>query len=193
MEDSFEITTNALVGSAQGTLALHVRLGGDGGFLHTGKGNAPVPADTLVDRALLLHELPMLRGAGVQEITDIARASDVIEVREGEWLWQPGAPPGATFAVAAGTVVVEHAKPRVAARFGPGSIVGGAVSLGDAAGAWSARAATDATVVTFSNELWLDQMEEHVDLARVAMGSLAIEREHLFDLLARETGEIVLR
>ncbi|NUP07567.1 MAG: cyclic nucleotide-binding domain-containing protein [Polyangiaceae bacterium] len=196
MEDSFEATSGALVGSARGSVAFHGRVPPDGGFLHVGSphetGRAPLSLETLVDRALLLYEAPLLRGAGVQPLTDLARVSTIQELAAGEALFSAGVAPGRTFLVADGEIEVSRNDPNITARFGRGSIAGGAVCLGDPDAQWSARATMSSRVLSFSNEDWFDEMEEHVDLARAAMGSLAFEREHLVDLLAAPVGEVVL-
>lgn len=210
MEDSFEATSAALVGSARGTLALHEKVHPHGGFLHRGarpsEARARVELETLVDRAVLFYETPLLRGAGVQPLTDLARVSAVHDLARGEVLFAPGAPPGRTFVVAEGEIEArlvrqpDAADPLnttrshdIVARFGPGSVVGGAASLGDPQGRWGAEAVSSARVVSFSTEDWFDELEEHPELGRAAMQVLALEREHLFDLLAGGDAEIVLR
>jgi CRP-like cAMP-binding protein len=198
MEDSFDATAGALFGSARGNVGLYAKLSPHGGFVtHQSDAEGPYSvraplSDSIVDRALLLYETPMFHGAGVQPLTDLARQCSLIELRAGEDVFSAGIAPERTYVVVSGEVEAFSKTPEVSARFGPRSVVGGAVSLGDPTAAWAARAVVPTRLLCLWNEDWFDEMEEHVDLARAAMGWLSVERERLFDLLAAPTGEIVL-
>lgn len=196
MEDSFEAAVGALVGSARGTLALHTQIVPDGGFEQPRTSHLAVGDDALssvVDRTLMLLDVPLFRGAGVQPLTDLARHSQIHALPAGEALFGAGAPPRRTHVVVSGEVEASRRAPDLSARFGPGAVVGGAACLGDPEGQWSASATVDSLVLSFSNEDWFNEMEEHVDLVLAAMSALALERERLFDRLALPKGEIVLR
>ncbi|MBL8743219.1 MAG: cyclic nucleotide-binding domain-containing protein [Myxococcales bacterium] len=198
MEDSFEATSGALFGNARAVAGLYARVGPGGGFAAPPvEDDAPmslrVPAsDSIVDRTLLLYETPMFKGAGVQPLTDLARQCSLIELRAAEDLFSAGIPPERSYVVVSGEVEVARQNPDVRARFGPRSVVGGAVCLGDPTAEWSGRATQPTRLLSLWNEDWFDEMEEHVDLARAGMAWLSLERERLFDLLAAPTGEIVL-
>jgi CRP-like cAMP-binding protein len=198
MEDSFEATSGALFGNARGVVALYARVGPSGGFKPLESPDeapmslrAPI-TDSIVDRTLLLYETPMFQGAGVQPLTDLARQCSLVELRAGEDLFTAGIAPERTYVVVSGEVEVSRKSPDVTARFGPRTVVGGAVSLGDPGAEWSARAVGPTRLLSLWNEDWFDEMEEHVDLARAGMAWVSVERERLFDLLAAPTGEIVL-
>lgn len=192
MEDSFEITANALAGSAAGTAALYTRIAPEPAFPEPE--DAPIVYDTstLVGRALLLSELPLLRGAGVQALTDLAEATMSQPVVEGESLFLPRSNPKRVYVVVRGCVEVYRDEPRATGRFGPGTIVGSALCLGND-GSWGARAAQASEVLSFSAEEWFNQMEEHPAMARVAMAALAMEREDLMERIANRGKELVFR
>ncbi len=198
MEDSFEATSGALFGNARGIAALCARLAPGGGFeaieaANEGPSSMRAPhSDSIVDRTLLLYETPLFKGAGVQPLTDLARQCSLIELRAGEDLFSAGIAPERTYVIVSGEVEAFRANPEVRARFGPRTVVGGPICLGDPEAAWAARATMPTRMLSLWNEDWFDEMEEHVDLARAAMAWLAMERERLFDLLALPTGEIVL-
>jgi CRP-like cAMP-binding protein len=94
--------------------------------------------------------------------------------------------------VVSGRLEVSREDPRVAAEFGPGSVVGGALCLGQTGASWSARALEASRLVSFSIEEWFNQMEEHPEMARSAMAALSLERERLLETLASRIGELVL-
>jgi len=192
MEDSFEITVTALTGSAGGTAALYTRMAPEPAF--------PAPTDkpvlydtsTLVGRALLLSEVPLLRGAGVQALTDLAETTVSQPLAEAEYLFKPRSRHGRVHVVVRGEVEVFRDEPRATGRFGPGDVVGGALCLGTD-DAWGARGVRESEVLSFSVEEWFNQMEEHPEMARAAMTALAIEREHLMERLADKLEEMVFR
>ncbi len=193
MEDSFDATSGALTGSAAGTVALYARVG-----RVAGAAASATCADTcrdlgsIVDRTLLLHQCSLFAQAGIQSLTDLARHSEVRSYGRGEELFAAGVHPGRTFVVARGEVEVHRERPDVRLSFGPGAVAGGAICLGDPQAEWSARAVSEAAVLSFSEEDLFDEMEEHTDLARSIMTAFALEREQLVDQLAGDRPEIVL-
>lgn len=192
MEDSFEITVTALTGSAGRTAALYTHIAPDAPFPEPEDSPVLYDASTLVGRALLLSELPMLRGAGVQAVTDLAETTVSQLVTAGEYLFKPRSRPGRVHVVVSGQVEVFRDEPRVTGRFGPGDIVGSALCLGTD-DAWGARAVKDSEVLSFWVEELFNQMEEHAEMARAAMTALALEREKLMERMADKLDEMVFR
>lgn len=192
MEDSFEITVTALTGSAAGTAAMYVRIAPEPAFPAPRADPVLYDTTTLVGRALLLSEVPLLRGAGVQALTDLAETAALQPLAAGEPLFAPRARTGLVHVVVRGEVEVSRDEPRVTGRFGPGDIVGSALCFGTD-DAWGARALAPSEVLSFSVEEWFNQMEEHPEMARVAMSALALERERLMERMADKRDEMVFR
>lgn len=192
LEDSFEITVNALTGSATGTAALYARIAPKPAFPEPEDTPVLYDTSTLVGRALLLSEVPLLRGAGVQALTDLAETTVIQPLAAGDALFAPRTRRGHVHVVVRGAVEVHRDEPRVTGRFGPGAVVGSAVCLASD-DAWGARALSPSEVLSFSVEEWFNQMEEHPEMARVAMTALALERERLMERMANELDEMVFR
>jgi len=192
MEDSFDLTHNALIGTARGAAALYTRLAPDGGFLPLPTPRAAADSSSLVGRALLFSELPLLQDVSVQALTDLASYATDRRLDEGETLFGPAARSDRIHVVVRGSVEVTREEPRVTGQFGPGSVVGGALCLGNVDDAWSARALEPSKLVSFSAEDWFNQMEEHPEMARSAMAALSLERERIQEILALRLGELVL-
>lgn len=192
MEDSFEITANALSGSARGTAALYTRIAPEPAFPEPSHDPLPYDSSTLVGRALLLSDLPLLRGASVQALTDMAEVTISETLAEGQTLFPPRLGAKRVYVVVRGLVEVYREEPRMTGQFGPGTIVGSALCLGND-GAWGARALRPSEVLSFSTEEWFNQIEEHPGMARVAMAALALEREALMERIASKQRELVLR
>jgi CRP-like cAMP-binding protein len=196
MQDRPAVVLNALIGFARNVTGLYARLAPHGGFPPAAEGAGRAGAldvETLVGRVRALASAPLLRGVPVQILTELAAVAGVQALEPGEVLFGAGLPPGRVFLVARGRVEATRAEPAVAAAFGPGSIVGGAVCLGDPDGAWAARALERSQVLSFSAEDLFDHLEEHQSGIRAMMAATALERERLSEELAAQSGELVLR
>jgi CRP-like cAMP-binding protein len=174
---------------------LYERLAPSGGFPE------PAPADVLglpegpldwIERTLVFTEVPLLRGAGVQSLTALAANAEELRFGAGEMLAEAGRHRERLFVVAEGLFEGWRERPDVAARFGPGSIVLGAAAVGEQGLAWSARALTGGRVIALGIEDWFDELEDHFEAIRAALGVYATERERLLDLLAEREGGLVL-
>jgi CRP-like cAMP-binding protein len=191
MERRPEVLLNVIVGFARGVVGLHTRLAPDGAF-----GAAPsrgsVDVATLAGRAALLAQLALFRGVPMQTLVELADLAERRELVPGQALFDAGRSPGRIFVVARGRVEAFRAAPEVRASFGPGTLVGGAVCLGDEEAAWTAAALDHSEVLSFTAADLFDHVEEHHDGLRALMGALACERERLCDELAARHGELVL-
>jgi CRP-like cAMP-binding protein len=136
-------------------------------------------------------DVPMLRGAGVQALADLAAASQAVSFAQGDFLERPGAEREHLIYVVDGEVRAERADPPVVRHYGPGDLVGGAASLGGVL-AWEARAVTATQALAIPIEGLFDLMEEHFDLVRSAITAFGAERELLLDRLAATSGSVVL-
>jgi CRP-like cAMP-binding protein len=88
-----------------------------------------------------------------------------------------------------GEVEARRASPDVVWRGGRGDIVCGTAAFVDGVWAWQARAVTDARVLTFRVEDWLDLMEEQFEMVRATLGALHRRNDHLLEDLARSDPE----
>ncbi len=192
LEDSFEITSNALLGNARGTSALYARLPPTGGFAPPDEEPPDCDTDNLVGRAILLATLPPLKNASVQALTDLAATArrDVLE--SGALLFEAGAPRDRIYVVEQGSVELTRREPDLRAVFKRGSIVGDALALAPQERAYAARTLERSSLLSFSIEELFNQMEEHPEMGRGAMAALSLERERLYDLIAARDGELVL-
>jgi len=148
---------------------------------------------SLVDRLLFLRGVPLLAGAGVQALTDLARATEEVHFEAGDVILPRGEPRDHITLVVSGMAELERAVPVLCARFGPGDIVGGLVAIGDSKLEWEARAVAPTRALTLPIELWSDEMDDHFDLFRSAIDAIIDRREELSDRLILRTGEKVLR
>jgi CRP-like cAMP-binding protein len=190
MQDRPEVLLDAITGFARGIAALHLRLEPDGGF-ETGSG-ATSDVSTLAGRVCLLASLPLLRGAPMQVLAELAEIAEVTDLAADETL-RPGAPAERIFVVTRGRIEGKRSDPDVRSLFSAGSMVCGALGLGDAEGAWSARAVEPSQVLSFSVDTWFDHIEEHIEGVRAMMAACALERDRLCDMLGERLGELVLR
>ena len=192
MDHRPEVLVNALIGFARSITGLYVRLAPDGGFAPAAGEAETVDVARLAGRTRLLASLALLRGMPMQSIVELADLAECQDLEPEAVLFSAGASPGRVFVVTRGHVEARHADPEVRAVFGPGTIVGGAVSLGDMGAEWSARALDRAQVLSFSTGDLFDHIEDHQEALRAAMAAFALERERACDVLASRLGELVL-
>jgi CRP-like cAMP-binding protein len=138
-----------------------------------------------VDRLAILAEVPLVRGAGIQVLVELADSVEEVAFEPGDTIFQRGQPCGQAFLVLEGAALGDRNDPLLEVSFGPGSFVGGAASLGEPIIEWQARAATRMRALSLLLEDWFDHMEEHFDLVRSALSALALTREAILDDLAR--------
>jgi CRP-like cAMP-binding protein len=146
----------------------------------------------LVERLTLLMELPLLRGAGVQTLADLAAVTEEAAFAPGETvLTRGGTGKERLYFVIDGDLEARNGPDRVS-RFGPGTLLLGASAFGEAALPWEVRASEKARLLSFRIEDWVDLMEEHFDMVRSALTTFALSREQIVERLASERGELVL-
>ena len=195
LEDSFELARNAVATSVRRVAALEARRWSlekepRGSMVTT----APAYAHTLsfVDRLAMFTGVGLLRSAGVQVVSDVVSLVGEERFAPGERIWRRGEAPGRTFIIVTGEAVAERSDPALTVRFGPGSAIAGTASLGDGVRDWEARAVIETRVLSLPIEAWFDEMEEHFDLVRSALGALALLRDEIVEDLARGKIELVL-
>jgi CRP-like cAMP-binding protein len=195
LEDSFELARGVVTNSALRVAALEVRRWSRqkdprGGAVS----KVPLEPGSLsfVDRLAAFAELGLLRSAGVQVLADVVSLVEERAFAPGERIWARGELPGRTFLVVTGEAVATRINPPLSVRFGPGSGVAGVAALGEAVRDWEAHAVVETRTLSLPLEDWFDEMEEHFDLVRSALGGLALLRDEIIEDLARGTRELVL-
>jgi CRP-like cAMP-binding protein len=146
----------------------------------------------LVDRLAILAETPLVRGAGIQVLVELADSVEEVTFEPGDAIFERGQPTGQAFLVLEGEAEGNRNDPKLEVSFGPGSFVGGIASLGEPITAWQARAVTRVRALSVSLADWFDRMEEHFDLVRSALSALALMREAILEDLAAREGELRL-
>jgi CRP-like cAMP-binding protein len=191
MERRPEVLLDALIGFARGLAGLHARAAPDGAF-PTIPPAGPMDASSLAGRARLLASLPLFRGTPMQVVLELAEIAERTVLAADQTVLVEGRPSGRVFVVTRGSIEVSRVEPQVRAIFSAGSIVGGALSLGDAEAVWRARAIEPAEVLWFWTEDLLDHLEENFEATRAIMAALSLERDRICDVLAERLGELVL-
>jgi CRP-like cAMP-binding protein len=151
----------------------------------------PRRSSSVIERLAFLADLEMLRGAGVQPLAELAVSSQQVRAKHGQLLLESGVAHQHILAVAEGEVRAKHSNSDATRDYGAGEIVCGAAALEGTAG-WEVRAATDTRAISFPIEVWFEQMDEHFDLVRAAIGALGLRREALLDHLAEQSNGLVL-
>jgi CRP-like cAMP-binding protein len=188
LEDCFDLTKSVLEGTARAVAALEERAPA----APAGRPAAGRAAATLVEKLSFMLDVRMLRGAGVQALADLATSTTERRFQRGDLILAAGAERRELFFVVHGEVRAENASAGVTRVYGVGDVVCGAASFGALAARWEATAAGDVRVLVLPIDVWYDAMEEHFDLARSALGALALRRLLLIETLARQ-GELTLR
>jgi CRP-like cAMP-binding protein len=184
LEDSFPLARELVLGFIHTVAELEQRLWATGAVVPK-VAVAPPPSCALdvIERLAALNEAPLLRGAGVQTLSDLAATAEVVAFGPGERLVERGKSRGRVVLVLEGEVDAVREAPRVEWHGGPGDIVCGTAAFGSAIQAWEALARTSGRALTFRVADWLDLMEEHFDMVRATLGALALEREELLEKL----------
>ena len=195
IEDSFELARGSVSSSVEQIAALEALLwssqqGPRGKVMATLRlEGGPL---SFLDRLAMFAGLGLFRSAGVQVLADVVSLVEEQTFAPGERIWARGESPGKTFLIVEGEVMADRLDPALTVRFGPGSGVAGVASLGDAAKAWEARAVVETRTLSLQLEDWFDEMEEHFDLVRSALGGLALIRDEIVEELAAGRRELVL-
>lgn len=193
LEESVESVRSVAAAAAMTVTGHHASLAPDGGFAPPSEGGpSPGSLATLVERLLLLRSVPTLAKAGMQGLTDLAQAAQVVSVDAGAMLYERGRARTHAYVVAEGLVEVRHAERGVSGRFGPGSLAGGAIALGDAARAWELRALAATRALAIPVDVLGDEIDDHFDIFRSIIATLAVAREDLLDRIAAATPALVL-
>jgi CRP-like cAMP-binding protein len=143
---------------------------------------APPPGELeTYDKILALRRAPFLRRAGMQAIASLAKVAEALPLARDRLLFGTGTQEEHWYVVASGTIELS-AGDDFRLLHSAGDLVGGAAALSRALHVYSARAATDAVVLSISEQDFYDQAEEHPGLARGTLEYLVSELEPLLQL-----------
>jgi CRP-like cAMP-binding protein len=195
LEDCFELTYSLLLRAVQNTAALEERL--------EAKRPSPLAASverltwenaplSLVERLALLVDVPLLRGAGVQTLADLAAHAEEHRYGAGELILPRGHSRESQLLVVTGEAVGERAGNLPARHYVAGDVVLGTAAFGQRSQAWEVRAAAPTRVLSFAERDWLELMEQHFDMARSAFAWVGTERDRLLNALSA-AGESTFR
>jgi CRP-like cAMP-binding protein len=134
---------------------------------------------TVLDRLGVLMDIPLLRGAGVQVLSDLASVAEEVSFEQGDAIFTRGRRQDRFVVIVTGEVEASREGPHIAWRGGPGQIVCDVAWLADGVPAWRARAATPVRALAFRVEDWFDLLEEHFEMVRATLRALARQREQL--------------
>ncbi len=181
LEDSSELARTSVLALARATAALEERAWARGIPPST---PAPPALDDssgrldIVQRAALLMHTPVLRGVGVQPVSDLAAAAEEVQFGPGEHLFERGSC-DRIFVIIDGRVEADRRDPRVTWHGGPGQIVCETVCFGGIASSWEARAVTPTRALSFGIDDWFDVLQENFEMVRATLATFARERERL--------------
>jgi hypothetical protein len=162
LEDSFGLARAARANAVVTVAALEERMWAShsqpmgAAAVHTPQIEPPL---AFIERVAILAETPLVRGAGIQVLVELAESVEELTFEPGDTLFKPGEGANGALLVLQGNVVAQRTDPDLEVLFGPGSLVGGVASLGDPIAAWQARAATHVHVLSMRIEDWFDLME----------------------------------
>jgi CRP-like cAMP-binding protein len=141
---------------------------------------------TVIERLAVLMDTPLLRGSGVQPLSDLAGACREVFFGPGEPVFARQVPRETIFILLEGEVKTSRNNPEIVWQSGSGEIVCGAAAFGEPALAWEAVASKETRALAFRIEDWFDLMEEHFDMVRSALGGMELQRHQLLDQLASQ-------
>jgi CRP-like cAMP-binding protein len=192
LEDSPDLSRIFINNMAAAVHQLRLRPPPLGGFDDpppSSAGSDPPGTLHLVDRILLLRGAPTFATATVQTLTSLAELATVVHAEEDEVLAPRGEPKRAMLLVASGEVAATREAPALVGRFGPGSLVGGALAVMDLT-EYEFRARARTRVLAIARDDYVDLMEEHFGLVRSTARALVEER---IGLTLRSSGTIPIR
>jgi CRP-like cAMP-binding protein len=186
LEESFDLSRTTFLGLAGAGATLEERLWAKGGPQHTRASREFPNASRLnvVERLAALMDAPLLRGVGVQALSELAASAKEMTFEPEQALVGRGDSRDRVFLVLDGEVKATRTAPDVTWVGGPGEIVCSAAAFTERARAWQAQARVRTRCLAFTLEDWFDLMEDHFDMVRSTLRLLATHIEVLRDELS---------
>lgn len=189
LDDSFELARASVIQLAQSVASHEQKLWANAHIRLPGVVRSPdVRAKplTVIERLAVLMDTPLLRGSGVQPLSDLAVESREVFFGPGERILARQVPRKTIFILLEGEVEASRHNPEIVWQSARGEIVCGAAAFGEPALAWEAIASKATRALAFRIEDWFDLMEEHFDMVRSALGGLELQRHQILDQLASQ-------
>ncbi len=176
LEDNFSILLNVVRMLARVTLAER-RLSPPGTYL--------APAEGLLDKSAadsldLVERIVLIRRPGspfehssLEALARLARLTPEVRFRPGEVLWRAGDPADHTLILVAGTVACTAPDGRELFRAGPGYPLGNLERFTDDPRWFTATTETEVLALQGESEAFLDLIEDHFDMARDFISTMA--------------------
>jgi CRP-like cAMP-binding protein len=179
LEDNFDATRGAIVGISTNAMTIGKTIGG-GAFEEPAAAEGALPPDplNLVERLLVLRDLPAFRATRIQALTSLAEIADEVRLAQGEVLIQEKQPQSSIHFLAHGLVRIASEAPPVSAVFGARSVVAGYAAFAAVSG-YTAVAERPSVLLRIDREDFFDVVEDHFEVARSLLGYLATERARL--------------
>jgi CRP-like cAMP-binding protein len=186
LDENFEYSIAAIQRLAADVHRLHLTLSPSGGFAEPPPSSDEEPhALNVQERTLALLPVSCFQFAGIQALATLAIAADERTLERGERLFTIDTPATTFCVVARGTIQIRRESPLIQARFGPGSIVGGAAALSFVTQQYTADAESRAVVLEIRREDLIDALEDHVETVHAMFAGLGVERERIMDERSR--------
>ncbi|MFS8065272.1 MAG: cyclic nucleotide-binding domain-containing protein [Byssovorax sp.] len=187
LDDNFEYASAAMLTQAADVHRLHLTLSPNGAFPDPPPQSDDDDAHALnvQERTLALRLVSCFQFAGIQALATLAIGAEERSLDRGQRLFTIDDPAPSFFVVARGTIRIQREDPEIRARFGPGSIVGGASAPSFAAQQYTAEAESRAVVLEIRREDLIDALEDHVEMVHAMFAGLGIERERIMNERAR--------
>jgi CRP-like cAMP-binding protein len=183
LEVRLDLAHRIILSFANEARALRLRSAPLGGFEEPSATPPPLGAFTdshLVARILLLRAVPLFARATIQAVATLAEAAREVRAADGEVVFRRGEMNDVLVVVGSGEVVATREEPSLSGRFGPRSLVAGAVGAG-LGSPYEVRAVGAARLLVLPEDAYIDAMEEHFSLVRSGIVAVAEEHERLLE------------
>lgn len=189
-EDNLEMVRLRLLGNARNLLGRGLSLTPTLGLPQVVSVGAPPSLVTQMDldselnafeRLLSLRLAPAFALAGTQSLLELAQEAREVRRGPGEILFEEGEEATHAFVNVTGVVSLEREATQVTAQFGPTTLVGGYLGLGQVTYPVRARAESEVVAMEIEVSHLFEVMEDHYDLVRAVMAFMANERMRVQD------------
>jgi CRP-like cAMP-binding protein len=173
LEDYFDMMHGAMGGLARDAIALRRGLLPDAGFVFTARPapNVDKPLG-LVQRILHLRHTVGFESSDIDQLSELARASEEVRFAAGTRLWSAGDPADYLLIVVSG-LVHAHSPEGAQFRLGPGDILGNLDTAGGEPRWFSAEVSEDLVALRLGGESMLDIWEDHPSIGFAFLQMLA--------------------
>lgn len=191
MEDNFEILLHAIRLEAVQLLEAQDRLPAERMVPHRAVDLAwverPEQLD-LVERILLLRQLPEFARASVDAMAEVARNLSQVRYEAGETIWKRGEPSGPMLFILDGVALATRHRPPSTVRYDCGASVGVIYSLAGHARSHTLVAESTVTALACHADVLLDVFEDNFEMAIAFIGALTRQRGLIGQRVGTDTG-----